>query len=178
MRKRQSSFHRPSFMAGIVCTSLIFILTLAAAATYLSVEGVTLYLDSNQIAALVRDRVVEQAKTDLPNLIAEAKSEIPEIVAKEMKDQLSSDRMEIAGFVFRMPEELMTELRRRLQTNVENATAEILDGMNTSMLAEQFGNNAYDMVRDTIQGEFGGQSFNVMIFERIPLRVKIAISGE
>ena len=84
--------------------------------------------------------------------------------------------MEIAGFVFRMPEELMIELRQRLQTNVENATGEILDGMNTSLLAEQFGNNAYAMVRDTIQGEFGGQSFSVMIFDRLPLRVKIAIS--
>ncbi len=156
---------------------MIFMLVMVGAAVvYLYLYGVTVNVSSEETAKLVRDKIVAQANSDLPRMIAEAKAEIPEIVAKEMEDQLESDRMEIAGFVFRMPDELMADLRQRLQRNVENATEKILDGIDTEVLAEQFGDNAYKMVQETMEAEFAMQSFTVMIFNRIPIDIRMQVN--
>jgi F0F1-type ATP synthase membrane subunit b/b' len=164
-----------SFCAGVAFAFLLLLITAGAALAYVSSQGVTVVLDSEQMAELVSESIAEQAKEDLPKIIAGAKSEIPGIVDKEMRDQLSSDRMEIAGFVFRMPEELTEQLRKNMQKNVEKATGQILDGIDTTMLADEFGRNAYSMVRDSMQNEFDGQTFRVMLFNRIPLAVRISM---
>jgi hypothetical protein len=149
--------------------------TLAGAFYLLSSQGVTVYLDSEEVARLVRDQVILQARQDLPQLIAGAKAQIPAIVEEEMREQLNSDRMEIAGFVFRVPDELMAQLKKNMQDNVENATAEILDGIDTDEVALQFGEDVYHMVRETMQGELHGQSFEIMAFDRLPVLVRVNV---
>lgn len=164
-----------SFCAGVAFALLMLLITTGAALAYVSSQGITVVLDSEQMAELVRESIAKQAKEDLPKIIAGAKSEIPGIVDKEMRDQLLSDRMEIAGFVFRMPEELTEQLRKNMQKNVENATGQILDAIDTTMLAEEFGRNAYNMVRYSMQNEFDEQTFHVRLFNRIPLPVRISM---
>lgn len=138
-------------------------------------NGVAVKLDSEELAAVIRERIKEQARTEMPKVIAEAKAEIPAIVEKEMESQFASDRMEIAGFVFRMPEELVNQLKSNMQQNVERATGEILDGIDTNQLAEKFGEDAYRLVQETVQAELNGQNFEVMVLGRYPLRVTIHI---
>src|SRR5690554_5783888 len=76
-------------------------------------RGVTVQLDSEEMALLIQKEVVAQAKQQLPKVVDGAKAEVPRIVQEEMQDQIS-DRMEIAGYVFRMPEELMEQLEINL----------------------------------------------------------------
>ncbi|MDW7650611.1 MAG: hypothetical protein SCK29_00345 [Bacillota bacterium] len=173
MGKKPRRLHRPSFIAGALFSFLFMLLLFAAAVSYFAVQGVTVSLNSDDMALLVRDRISQQARADLPQMIAGAKAEIPEIVAREMEGQLKSDRMEIAGFVFRMPEELTAQLQKNIQSNVENATGKILDGIDTATLAEKFGEDAYQMVKHSMQDEFNNQSFQVLLFNRIPLNVRI-----
>jgi hypothetical protein len=154
---------------------LLFALLLAGSVYTLSVRGLTVYLDGEEIAQIVRERVMLQARQDLPALIAGAKEEIPHIVEEEMADQLSSDRMEIAGLVFRIPDELLDQLRGSMKKNVENATGQILDGIDTDVVAEKFGDDVYRMVLETISGELADQSFQVTVFGKIPIRIRVAL---
>jgi len=175
VRKNRRIFNGRSFWAGFFCAVLMLCATLAGAFYLLSSQGVTVYLDSEEVARLVRDQVILQARQDLPQLIAGAKAQIPAIVEEEMREQLNSDRMEIAGFVFRVPDELMAQLKKNMQDNVENATAEILDGIDTDEVALQFGEDVYHMVRETMQGELHGQSFEIMAFDRLPVLVRVNV---
>jgi hypothetical protein len=67
----------------------------------------------------------------------------------------------------------MEQLRRNMRENVEKATGEILDGINTNMVAEQFGENVYKMILEAIREEFHGQTFEVRAFGRLPLQVRV-----
>jgi len=138
-------------------------------------KGATVSLDSKELAVIVRERIVAQAKVEIPKVIQGAKAEIPAIVEKEMKTRVVSDRMEIAGFVFRMPAELIEQLNSKMRKNVENAAGKIMDGINTDQLAEKFGAEAYLLVQEALQDELAGQTFRVMVFNRIPVRVNVEI---
>ena len=163
-----------SFLLGAGSVLALFVLLLAAAVAMLTSRGVAIQLDCEDVALLVREQVESQAKAALPRMIAGAKAEIPRIVREQMQDQLS-DRMEIAGFVFTMPAELLQQLERSLQKNVENATGQILDGIDTATLAAQFAGDAYRMVRQTLQEELHGQTFMVLLFDRIPVPVHVIV---
>ncbi|MBS4030613.1 MAG: hypothetical protein KGZ63_04205 [Clostridiales bacterium] len=175
MRKFLKRIHGFSFGVGFLYAFLLMFSVLAMSAGYLTAKGVTVYLDSGEVARMVREQIVAQAQLDLPKLIAGAKSEIPRIVEEEMQDQLTSDRMEIAGFVFRVPDELMEQLKGNIQTNVENATGQILDGIDTQIVAEQFGEDVYRMVQETMHSELDGRSFEIMAFDRIPVNIHIRV---
>ena len=163
-----------SFLLGAGSALVLFVLLLVFAAAMLTSRGVSIQLDSEDLALLIREQVESQAKAALPRMIAGAKAEIPRIVQEQMQDQLS-DRMEIAGFVFTMPAELLHLLERNLQKNVENATGRILDGIDTETLAAQFAQDAYRMVRQTLQEELHGQKFMVFLFDRIPVPVHVIV---
>jgi hypothetical protein len=178
VKQLRKNRHRPDrryFFAGFLSALLLLSAVLAGALFLFTSQGVTVYLDSEEVARLVRNQVIAQARIDLPKLIDGAKAEIPSIVEEEMRDQLTSDRMEIAGFVFTVPDELMSQLKKNMQDNVENATAEILDGIDTDEVAEQFGEDVYRMVRETMQGELHGKSFEIMAFDRLPVLVRVNV---
>ena len=166
---------RKSFLLGNACAFLAFILLCVLTIAAATARGLTVELDSEEMALMIQEQVVVQAKRELPKMITGAKSEIPRIVEEEMKDQLS-DRMEIAGFVFTMPDELMQQLKRNMQKNVENATGLILDGIDTQILAQDFGDDVYNLVKQTMQEELHGQTFRVFLFERIPVMVRVHVN--
>ncbi|MFW0861143.1 MAG: hypothetical protein AAGT88_03440 [Dethiobacter sp.] len=127
------------------------------------------------MASIVRNRIVAQAKAEIPKVIEGAKAEIPAIVEKEMRTRIISDRMEIAGFVFRMPPEFIEQLNSKIRKNVENAAGQIMAGIDTDQLAEKFGAEAYLLLQEALQEELAGQTLSVMVFNRIPVRVKVEI---
>lgn len=174
LRKRRKG-SSTAFWSGFGSALLLSLVIIGVGSYLLLMQGFTVFINSGELARLVRDQVVEQAKKDLPVIIENAKLEIPAIVEQEMREQLTSDRMEIAGFVFRVPDELMSQLKANMQENVENATAEILDGIDTAEVAEQFGSDVYEMVKQTLFTELDGQVFQVMAFERLPVRVRIGV---
>ena len=171
----RSRIDRKSFVWGFASAALIFLIMLSGVTAFASSRGVTVQLDSEDMATLVRDSIVAQARAEMPNIITNAKAEIPIIVEQEMESQFKSDRMEIAGFVFQMPEELTAQLKKNMRQNVESATGKILDGIETEKLAEKFGENAYAMVLSTMESEISGQSFQVLLFDIIPLKVRIQV---
>jgi hypothetical protein len=171
--KKPTRIDKTSFFAGFLSAVIVILFLMSGATGMAATRGVTVSLNSGDMAQIIRDRIIIQAKGDLPHVIEQAKAEIPSIVEKEMEDQFASDRMEIAGFVFTMPDELVEQLKTNMQQNVERATAKIMDGINTDALADQLGEDAYLLVQETMQNELNGQSFNVMVLNRIPVRVHV-----
>lgn len=174
MRKDKQTWtlDRRSFLAGFMGAMLLAAVVLGSFTAVIATSGLNVQLDGGEMAALIKEQIVVLAKSELPKVIADAKAEIPKIVEQEMSGQLS-DRMEIAGFVFRMPDELMKQLRVKMQSNVENATVQILDGIDTMIFAEQFGDDVYRMIHETMQNELNGQDFTILAFNRIPVKVRV-----
>jgi len=158
------------FSSGILSLLLVCLILLCI----LWPQGVTVPLDSETLAKLLQEQFVALAKEELPTVVEQAKAEVPQIVQKKMRNQLPA-RMEIAGFVFRMPDELLRQLERNLQTNVQKTTESILDGIDTSKLAEDFGDSIYEMVKKTMKTELDGQNFQVFLFNRLPLKIKFKV---
>lgn len=168
-------WHFSSYLAGFASALFLFLLLLAGAAYLLASRGITITLDSSKVAQLVRVQVVSEAQRSLPRLIDSAKAEIPGIVEAQMREQIISDRMEIAGFVFRLPDELLGQLRQSMQNNVEKAVAEILNGIDTTLAAEEIGADVCLLVRQTLTRELHGDTFQVLAYGRIPLNIRLKV---
>lgn len=175
MRKSRRGFHVPSLLAGAFISLILSVALWVAAFSWLSSHTPDVYLDSEELAEIIGNRVINQIHREMPKIIEEAKAEIPAIVEREMETQLTSDRMEIAGFVFTVPDELMAQLKQNMQTNVENATARILDGIDSGLVAERFGADVCQLVRETIQREMDGKTFTFLLLGRMPLTVRVHI---
>ena len=168
------SLDKKSFWLGVTSILIIIIVIGSLALRALSEYGLTVYLNSEEIAKSIQEQVMLYAEQEIPQMIEDAKAEIPRIIESEVQAQLS-DRMEIAGFVFTMPAELVEQLTKNMQSNVAKTTGKILDGLNTHILTNQLGNNVYEMVKQAITGELQSQTLQVYFFDRIPVKVRLRV---
>ncbi|NLP37919.1 MAG: hypothetical protein GX357_09725 [Firmicutes bacterium] len=168
------SLDRKSFLLGFGGGFLSLLLLFIIFLIYLWPQGVTVPLDSEMMAYLLQEQFVALAKEQLPTVVEKAKAEVPQVVQKRMQNQLPA-RMEIAGFVFRMPDELLQQLESNLQNNVQKTTEMILDGIDTSQLAVEFGDSVYEMVKETMKKELDGQDFQILLFNRLPLKIWLKV---
>lgn len=177
MRKhsRNRSFDCRSFWYGATAAGLIMLALIFAFALSIYSKGITVRLDSEQITLLIKRQITENTSRKLPEIIAGAKSEIPRIVKEKIEFRFS-DRMEIAGFVFRVPDELLAQLRSSMQQNVEKATGMILDGINTDEIAERLGSDFSAAVKSALQEEMEGQSLHVNLWGVVPVKVRVQIA--
>ncbi len=156
-----------ALLAGLLLFSAVFFLN----------RGVQITLDSRDISTSVGTQVTLVAERDLPLMIDAAKAEIPEIVRKEMEGQLTSTRMEIAGFIFTLPDELALQLEGFLRENVENSVYRLLDGIDTWELSRDIGETASYLVQEQMQENLHGQTFYIKILGPLELPVTVYIES-
>jgi hypothetical protein len=91
VRNTQSKFRldRLSFAAGFVVAGIVILLLLAGLGGMAATQGVTVRLEGEELAALIRERIASQVRAEMPKIIEEAKAGIPEIVEKEMETQFT-----------------------------------------------------------------------------------------
>jgi hypothetical protein len=167
--------NRTLFLQGTLCGVAFTLLLLVLAGVFLLNNGVEVVLDSEDIAASVGAQVSYYARRDLPNMIESAKMGIPEIVRNEMEGQLSSTRMEIAGFIFTLPVELVQQLEGFMMQNVENSVYQLLDGIDTSQLSTEIGETAALIVQEQMSESLNGQEFHINIIGPFELPVTVYV---
>jgi len=172
--RRLWSFDKKSFQLGISCSLIIFLCIFTLLFWGLAKYGLTIYLDSEELAKNIQEQIILFAEHEMPQIIEDVKAEIPRVVRSEMQAQLS-DRMEIAGFVFTMPVELKEQLAKNMQANVEKTIGKILDCLSEHILANGFGNNVYELIRETFTGQLQGHTVQVYILGKIPLKVRLQL---
>ena len=167
--------NRVLFLQGTLCGVAVTLLLLVLVGVFLLNNGVEVVLDSEDIATSVGTQVSYYARRDLPNMIESAKAGIPEIVRNEMEGQLSSTRMEIAGFIFTLPVELVQQLEGFMMQNVENSVYQLLDGIDTSQLSTEIGDTAAWIVQEQMSESLNGQEFHINIIGPFELPVTVYV---
>ncbi len=128
------------FVAGALLGIIISCLSLVLGGWWwLANKGVTFYLDSSDIARVVKEQVIHYASNNLPLMIDHARSKVPGIIQSELQGQMTAGQIEIAGFVFSVPQELVAQLEEHLQSNVKTIVFTLLDGIDTELLSEEIG---------------------------------------
>jgi hypothetical protein len=167
--------NRTSFLQGTLCGVAFTLLLLVLVGVFLLNNGVEVVLDSEDIVESVGMQVTYYARRDLPRMIDSAKAGIPEIVRNEMEGQLTSTRMEIAGFIFTLPHELVQQLEGFMMLNVENSVYQLLDGIDTSQLSVEIGEAAALIVEEQMSESLHGQEFRINVFGPFELPVTVYI---
>lgn len=167
--------NRVLFLQGTLCGVALTLLLLLLAGFFLLNTGVEVVLDSEDIADAVGSQVTYYARRDLPRMIDTAKLGIPEIVRNEMEGQLTSTRMEIAGFIFTLPGELVQQLEGFMMQNVENSVYQLLDGIDTSQLSTGIGETAALIVQNEMKESLHGQQFHIRVLGPFELPVTVYI---
>ncbi len=163
------------FLRGMLLGMVLMSLMLVLGGMFLFNSGVQVYLDSKDISEAVGVQVTYYARRDLPRMIDAAKAEIPDIVKREMEGQMGSTRMEIAGFIFTLPDELIEQLDGFMQENVQNSVYRLLDGIDTSQLSDEIGETAALLVQEQMRETLHGQIFYINVLGPLDLPVTVFI---
>ncbi len=142
---------------------------------WLANRGVTVYLDSNDIASVVEKQVIHYASRDLPLMIDYAKAKVPGIIKSELRGQVITDKIEIAGFVFSVPPELVLQVEKHLQNNVKIIVFSLLEGIDTELLSQEIGVNAAQIVKEEIRDSLHEEKVYIPIAGTLSLPVKFYV---
>ncbi|MCL5046943.1 MAG: hypothetical protein M1598_09235 [Actinobacteria bacterium] len=163
------------FLLGIVSGILIFLALGTALAVLATRYGIRVELSADEVADLVKAQVSRQSREDIPKIVQRIKDDVPRMVSEEMKGKLSSASIKISDVVITLPPESTRELQQSVEQTVRTAVINILDGMNTDEVAEQMGENAHRMVRDSLNRELGRKKFVYSPFRWLSVPVTVAI---
>lgn len=136
-------------------------------------DGVTIFIKYEDIAAEIGLQVQSYVERDLPRMINAAKVEVPYIVENGMEGQLTSRKMEIAGFIFAIPDEFFNQLDQFLKDNVTETVYRLLDEIDTQMLADEIGVMASSLVKEQMKNNLHGSIIYVNIKGPLNFPVKI-----
>lgn len=164
------------FVVGALCGIIISCLSLTLGGWWWLVNrGVTVYLDSNDIAAVVENQIIHYATRDLPLMIDSARAKVPGIIKSELQGQVTAGKIEIAGFVFSVPPELVIQLEEHLQNNVKLIVLSLLDGIDTELLSQEIGGNAANIVKEEMRVSLHEQKVYIPIMGSLNLPIKIYV---
>ncbi len=161
------------FLSGLSLGAVLTLAVVAFSAWVVLRDGVTVYIKSEDIAAEIGVQVRSYVERDLPRMIDGAKAEVPYIVENGMDGQITSRRMEIAGFIFAIPDEFFNQLDRYLKDNVTETVYQLLDEIDTTMLAGEIGTMTTSLVEEQMKNNLHGSIINVNIKGPVNFPVKI-----
>lgn len=159
------------FMAGVLAGLAVW----GAGLHYAANRGITLYIDSEEIARAVQQQVTGFSQEQFPRYLEEARQEIPGVVEEQVRGQFTYGSLEIAGFSFALPGEFIQGLEDMLKENIQGGINEIIDGIDSKALGEEMGTQAYHMVKNALEEEYRGKSFEVWPLEWFSLLVNLEI---
>ncbi len=175
MRAKKKNVNLRSLMIGFIGGVIIFLFFFTLALSYISQEGVVVYINSEEVASTVQKQVTAFTNQQIPYYMGEAKNEVPGIVEKQLEGQFTTGKLEIAGVSFKLPEEFISNLEHMLKDNIESGIYNIINNIDNEELSRDLGNYSYEIVKKTLEEEYKGKSFTVKPLEWFSIQVTIDI---
>ncbi|NPV52261.1 MAG: hypothetical protein HPY71_01910 [Firmicutes bacterium] len=150
-----------SFLFGIGVGALAVLVIIAGLGYTVLSRGVSLAIDSQRIAALVRTQVEEAARAELPIIAEDLKKSVPAQIGKS-PIKLGDSSIRISNIQISLPSASLRQLENELNRLAERSALATIDTMNFSQLAESVGAITHDVVRETLRSELAGKTVNVV----------------
>jgi len=142
-------------LAGVF--SVFFLLTLIGY-QFLHGRGISVFVDQDQVAAMVRERVGARAAQELPAILAKVSGEAAaELLPEEAVPNLA---LELGGKKITLPQETVAGLWREITRATRTALAGTLERMDYQPYADDLADEIFAMVSEIMSREFYGRTFH------------------
>jgi len=149
------------------------VLFVVAAAGYytLNVRGLSIFIDQEQLAAAVRDKVRARAGQELPAILAKlADDATAQLLAESEAPSLT---VEIGGRRLALPAEATAFLWNEFRGVAKESVGTTLKEFDLSPYANELAEEAYGMVQETLAREIYGKTFRFRANRWISLPVTV-----
>lgn len=142
-------------LAGVF--GVVFLVTLIGY-QFLHGRGISVFVDQEQVAAMVRERVGTKVAQELPAILARVSGEAAaELLPEETVPNLA---LELGGKKIALPQETVSALWREITRTAKAALAGTLERMDYQPYAEDLADEVFAMVSEIMSREFYGRTFH------------------
>ncbi len=139
---------------------------------YVRVRGLTVAIDPERIAGLAQLKIQAEAKRSIPQVLQGIKQELPGKISSNLTE-LDNLQISIGKTQVKLPNEAVNAIRSEFNRIMEEAIINTLNDYNTTQYEAKIGQNAYEMVRNTLRQEVIGKTYIVKTSQWFTLPVKI-----
>jgi hypothetical protein len=164
-----------SFIAGFLFCLVLTTFAGTVFGFYLLKNGITITIDSEEIATTVQKEVEKQAVATIPQMISQIKKTVPQAVSSEMQNKIGSASINISTFTIVLPDATVKEFEKYLQMIVTNALDRLLSSVSTLKLSNEIGKEAYHICKETLKNKFDGKVFKIKVFSFIELPINLKV---
>lgn len=149
------------FLGGVVLGLLLAALVVWRAMAGLQEHGVVVEIDTEQIAAQVRDQVRQAARAELPTRLEAMRQAVPQQVAQEAGRRVRAMSLDLGGFKVPMPPVAADQIQAGLEDALRAGMGVALRNADVDAIAGKLGDQAYDLVKVRLAQGLNGQRFTV-----------------
>lgn len=178
MQKRMTP---PTFFYGFALGFFLCSALVLCTAFYVSQRGLIIKVNTEEIAAMIQEEVEAEARSQIPQMIAEMRKSVPRLVEEDSQSlagQTASIR--ISNFTITLPPETVKEFDDRIKGMVKLSLYKALDKVDSEGLIKGISERTYTYVKSTLEEELAGKTFRVEPFPRfiIPVTLRAGVGED
>jgi hypothetical protein len=144
------------FITGFILGAIFVITAVIGIASIILIKGVTVKVDADKIAYMVRGYVLKRARIELPQMIEQLEQKVPVLVSSKLN--LTDDiTLKVSKVEMKLPREIGAQLDKEVKRKVTSMVARSVRSFDTEPVIERLGNSAYDLVRGGLKRELEGK---------------------
>lgn len=161
------------FITGFFFGIIFVVTAIIGITSTLLVKGITVKVDADKIAYMVRGYVLQRARVELPQFIGELEQRVPLLVSSQL-DLIDAVSIKISKLEMRLPKEFGEKLDREVKQKVSLMIAQSVRSFDTEPLIKSLGNSAYDLVRGGLKRELEGKRISIEAWEWLKIPVTVS----
>jgi hypothetical protein len=147
-----------TFLLGMLLGMTTSGLFLYAAIRVVEARGVIVHVQTEVLAAQVRQEVSAAVQRQLPGALSLLQREIPSRVAQQAGQQLAAARVQVGGFTVSVPANLIVQVKRQVADTVNASLQGAVTSADLERLAQEAGRRAEVLVRQRLEDVLAAQA--------------------
>ncbi|HBF39403.1 MAG TPA: hypothetical protein DDW50_19045 [Firmicutes bacterium] len=175
---RPTPKHKDPYWNGVLCGAFLgcFLMSIASF-LFIQYQGLQFAINPEQLAQMVRTKIQNQAKQDIPQLLEKIKIELPNELPNHL-EELDNLTINIGNSQVKLPPELSAALKEEFSRTFEVALINTLNNYNLMASEELIGKNTYELIRKAVKQEIIGRTYHINYSHWFSVPVKIVETSQ
>ncbi|HYF95551.1 MAG TPA: hypothetical protein VD969_25340 [Symbiobacteriaceae bacterium] len=163
----------PAFALGLLLGVALLSVLVWGAGRSVQKHGVTVRVETGEIAAQVEAEVKLAVRRELPATLAAIRQELPARVAAETARKLSETTVNVGGFNIPVPDAAAQQVRSAVESAVRAGLNVAVTDADVGALADRLAGRAGGMVQEKLAEYLKGRTFPVELWKGFSIPVTV-----
>ncbi|HOJ77150.1 MAG TPA: hypothetical protein PLZ08_03860 [Bacillota bacterium] len=140
-------------------------------------QGFTIAVNPEMLANIVAEKVRNEIKSDIPQLVEEVKKELPQEIGKHLED-FDSLKISFGNSSVQLPIEISKALKTELNSIIETAVISTLNDYDFSDYEVKIAKDTFNIVDNLLRKDIIGKTYRIRPAKWLEFPVKIVESSK